>query len=271
MTKALLDTTVLADILLKKSDVSRKTSAALKRYSETQLPVYAIKEFKSGPLSRYVWLHNKFVTLSSYSKVIAAIQAESRTPRRYLTSTALEALAAAAETVGRMDRTKLEQYGDMGNLDSFLRDRNRLAIRTKISRAWKRRRKVASRTVYEMPCYREVEPILNKDGLLEIKPKKCESRDGCGLAPLLKKNPGQLEALQSVVRQQGDTPELKRRHKALRQMVRKPKAAVTEEMCTGLGDAVFVLLTPPETVILTTNLRDFEPLVNAVGKKVERP
>ncbi len=58
MTNAFVDTTVLTDATLKIGDVAKIAKIAIKRYGKTQLPVYAIKEFKAGPLKNFVWLHN---------------------------------------------------------------------------------------------------------------------------------------------------------------------------------------------------------------------
>jgi hypothetical protein len=38
-----------------------------------------------------------------------------------------------------------------------------------------------------------------------------------------------------------------------------------------LGDAVFALLAPHDFVILTTNLKDHEPLASALGKTAQLP
>ena len=46
---------------------------------------------------------------------------------------------------------------------------------------------------------------------------------------------------------------------------------MTERMCDDLGDAIFAFFAPPGSVILTTNMRDFEPLAGALGKSVEKP
>lgn len=59
MSKAFVDTTILADALLKPGEVEQLTKTALLRYTTTELPVYAIKEFKAGVLKNYIWFYNK--------------------------------------------------------------------------------------------------------------------------------------------------------------------------------------------------------------------
>jgi hypothetical protein len=73
--KAYVDTTVLTDALLKQGPQGAVARGALKTYSETILPVYAIREFKAGPLNYWVWLHNKLVLTKSVSKTLDAISA----------------------------------------------------------------------------------------------------------------------------------------------------------------------------------------------------
>ena len=99
-TKAFLDTTVLADVLLDKGKRGSDARAALAAFKETQLPVYAIKEFKAGPLRAYVWLHNKFVVEKSYEGALTAVEGMARTLQRNLTSSALEALVSIFKSIG---------------------------------------------------------------------------------------------------------------------------------------------------------------------------
>ena len=88
MKKAFVDTTILVDLLLKSGQQNARAKAALKQFDTAELPVYAIKELSAGPLQYFAWLHNKFVVLGSYAETIDALQRMSRSPKRYLTSTA---------------------------------------------------------------------------------------------------------------------------------------------------------------------------------------
>src|SRR5438552_3179011 len=100
MSKAFVDTTVFTDVALKTRPYNKSSADSLKRYSETELPTYAIKEFKAGPLSHYAWLHNKFATLKSFANTLDALHRMSMSPRKYRTATALEALRDAAKATG---------------------------------------------------------------------------------------------------------------------------------------------------------------------------
>src|SRR5208337_350174 len=96
MSKAFIDTTVLTDALIKTGEVRKSAIEAIRKFSVTELPVFAIKEFKAGPLKNFAWMHNKLVTVASFERALDALHRMSRTPRRYTTSTAIEALREAA-------------------------------------------------------------------------------------------------------------------------------------------------------------------------------
>ncbi|MDX6404787.1 MAG: hypothetical protein QOH70_2242 [Blastocatellia bacterium] len=269
MSKAFVDTTVFTDAIIKGPPYNKAARDSLKRYTETHLPTYAIKEFKAGPLSHHAWLHNKFATLKSFHKTLNALHGMAMSPRKYRTATALEALRDAAKATGTVSsKTLIAKYGARAGEDSVLSDKYRLAIRYRIFRAWKIRRTTTSRVVLPIPCYKEIAPYEER-GLIEITPTKCDVTE-CSLASALKNNPKDLEKLKDSIGSPTNQ-EQQRRYQALRQLIRKPKEAMTEKMCRALGDAVFVFFAPDDSVILTTNTKDHEPLARALGKTVETP
>ncbi len=269
MSKAFVDTTVFTDAVLKGPPYSTGALKALARFDETELPTYAIKEFKAGPLSHWVWLHNKFATLKSFSKVLGALHGMAMSPRKYRTATAIEALRDVAKSTGtRQTSALIARYGEKARLDSILSDKYRLAIRYRIFKSWKIRRSVTSSVVLPLPCYKEVAPFEDR-GLIEISPVGCETAECC-LAPALKQRSGDLQKLKNSTGT-GASREQQRRYQTLRQLIHKPKEPMTEKMCRELGDAIFVFFAPKDSVILTTNIKDHEPLATALGKVVELP
>src|SRR5437879_2347183 len=130
MSKAYVDTTVLTNVLLKRRwPAGREALGALKRYSATELPEYAVKEFKKGPLAVFVWLHNKLVTTRSVAHTVAAIRRVAPTPQRYRVSTALEALAEAMRAAGaETPKEFAEKYGVAARSDRVNCDEYRLAL-----------------------------------------------------------------------------------------------------------------------------------------------
>ena len=270
MTRAVIDTTVLTDILLNSGDASDEAKNALSQFDHTLLPVYAIKEFKAGPLSNFAWMHNKLVTLDSYEKSLFALQRMSLTPKRYTTATALQGLQNAAKSIGHQTTSDLQsKYGADATLDKILCDEFRLSIRYAIVNAWKKRRKITTDVIQTLTCYREVPPT-EKRGLLDLKPTGCTGESGCSMASTMKSKPDELKAMRNAI-VQSDKTENKRRAKVLRQLYRKPKSSISNKDCRYLGDAVFVFLAQPEDVILTTNINDHVLLADAVSKRALSP
>jgi hypothetical protein len=270
MNKAFIDTTILTDALIKSGEVKRLALDALKHFDVTELPVFAIKEFKAGPLKNFVWMHNKLVIVGSYEIALDVLHRMSRTPRRYTTSTAIEALREAAGSISKQTPLDLvRKYGEIASMDKILCDEFRLAIKTAIMKAWKRRRKVTTNVVLPLPCYRETSPY-EKRGLIELDPQKCAPQTECSLAPLLRAKLKELEKMRDAIKN-SEKLENQRRAKTLHEICRKPKTLVQEKDCQNLGDAIFVVFAPIDSIILTSNIADYKPLAEALGKVAKRP
>jgi hypothetical protein len=271
MSKAFLDTTILTDVLLKPgSPAAAEAGAAIARFDKTLLPAYAIKEFKAGPLTNFVWFHNKLV-LNSLTDALAALQRMSRSPHRYLTSTAIESLRVSVYKFSQERLSDLvAKYGPRATEGEVLRDQHRLAIKLAVMKAWKKRRRVTSEVVYPLACYKEIDPYEDR-GLLVLNPTKCPPNAECSMASQLKGSPESLAKLKVATDSQEVNPERHRRSRALRNLIRRPKDPLSDQACRDLGDAVFAFLAPADATILTTNLKDHRPLADALGKRVENP
>jgi hypothetical protein len=199
MDEAIIDTTVLTDILLNSGEAKDIALKAIKCYRKTFLPVYAIKEFKAGPLGNFVWFHNKFISTGSYEKAIDALQRMSRTPKRYTTSTALQALKEASGSIAKKTLGDLlKKYGETATHDKVLYDEFRLTLKSLISVAWKKRRKITTEVISPLSCYREVAPY-EKRGLIEIKPTSCDPENGCSMSSVLRSKPEELHKMREAI------------------------------------------------------------------------
>jgi hypothetical protein len=269
--KAYVDTTILTDVLLNSGDVAKAAETALSSFESTSLPVYAIKEFKAGPLGYFVYFHNKLVTLQSFQKAITALQRLSRTPQRNRLATSIQALEKGLSESFSKHTTKdmVDKYGANAQMDRVLYDELRSAINGIVKRAWRRRRKVTSEIVDPLDCYHEVGPSM-KRGLLELGPCDCPEDSGCYVSRLMQKAPDKLTKMRDRIVDSTKAENVKRA-KVLREMIRKPKTDITKNDCRNLGDAVFAFFAPEDSVILTTNIQDYQPLVDALGKTVQRP
>jgi len=271
MSKAFVDTTIIADRLLKPGEKQDKAKAALAGFSETILPVYAIREFRGGAFRYYIWAHNKLVEKESIADFIDAANAMGY--QAYLKSTAFEALAAGLRLISQLTNPEWKiKYGERANPDTVQLDNLRLQLRSLIHRAWKLRRKITSSVVDELPCFQET-GIEENRGMIsfENKVKSCGSNPDCAIAKLLLRQPTELEAVFKANENLPKSAEQKRRRKGLRHLNRTEDRPLPEDYCRGLGDAVFALTAPIDSVILTTNSGDHTALAGPLGKIVEVP
>ncbi len=270
MSKAFIDTTVLTDFLLKSGAVREAARRAIAGFSHTSIPVYAIKEFKAGPFRNFIWMHNKLASSKSYSVALDALHRMSRTPKKYTTSTAIEALRDASGSIGKKTSQEvLSKYGPNESLDQIYCDELRLVLKTVIFKAWSKRRAVTDEVVAPLLCYREVKPSERR-GLIEIGKTTCEKNEPCSILSYIRENLSSANLVKDSLKG-SDKLESQRRHKVLREVCRKSNYLLDEKECRYLGDAVFVLLAPDDSSILTTNISDFKTMADAVGKKVVTP
>lgn len=266
--KALIETTVLTNALLKPTSEGKVARAAIAKISETQLPLYAIKEFKAGPLRGYVWFYNKVVSSSSWEDAICAIPLIWRHHNKM--STALKALTDFESSISkRMPADLAMQYP--GQTEGEIR-RAEAAIwlRTLIFRAWRNRRKLTTRVVAPLSCYPETDPELKRNGQIDDTPVVCGVEDCC-LRPLFVRDLTKLDELLTACEQCPEKPETQKRRKALRRLYRFPTRDLNESDCRALGDAVFVIQCPKDAVVLTTNIADHHPLAHAIGVSALSP
>jgi hypothetical protein len=264
MANAFLDTTVLVNVLLKPSQDGKKNQLAVSAFAKAETPTYALKEMHLGALRAWVWFHNACKTEGTFSRVSDRLHGLSRSQQRNLHSSALEAMreATRANTVILRSRTPAQQDRDMA-------DMYRLSVKGLILRAWHRRRRVASVT-FPLTCYLEEGPFEDYGGMLRLG-NACPKVPGdCSLAAYMRSRLPEVAKLRdAILLLKSDRQEDQKRTRALKEFLRRPALPISETNCRHLGDAVFALLCPAGSVVLTTNLRDHVPLTTALGKKAE--
>lgn len=270
MRKAYVETTILTNALLKPASVKQAdANAALKRYDETLLPVYSIKEWKAGPLDHYAYVHDKLVQTRSLAYTFAAINSLNPYTEGRRKSTSAEAFEAAMmldKAQPNLDRSDTPR-------DEEMADRYRLALASLIIRSWRKRRRLTTRTIQDLECYTEAEPKIGKNGFFDLSPKECARDRSCCLWGELRMdtNRNLLRALRDAIPEASTRYEDKNRRKVLKQLINTPKIPLDREQCRWLGDAVFAFFCPQDAVILTTNVGDCQRLAKAIGKKAEKP
>ncbi len=264
MNKAFVETTILVECLLKVGDRHDAALARVKSYQTTLLPVYAIKEWKAGQLNVCAYVHNKLALTKSFSQTNQALA--KLFMRQRWQSTAFEVFAMAS-LVPIQGPTAAAENPDF---DTSAADRLRLALRSMIELGWRRRRKLTTQTVDDLDCYKEVKPVFTADGQIDLKPKMCDAESGCHIANRLRIRPDLLTLMRDAIPNTGRQEDARRRN-VLRKLVVHKNQPITRQECIALGDAVFAFCAPIDAEILTTNLRDLQPLAEALGKTAVKP
>jgi len=270
-TTALVDTTVITDCLLKGGERAARAGTAIKRYTTSLLPEYAIMEFRAGPLYAYIWLHNKFVQQKGLAATIAAIAATARGFKKNLTSTALEAFATVASAEAAKPSV-IAIEGTGAERDLIQAERYRLELKAIIFRAWRKRRRITTEVVHELACFPE-EDIPETKGLIDWGTRLgCSQYEPCAMQKIILSGyAADARRLLASDAMSKDKPENSRRRKALNDLLRHPDRPQSVNSCRSLGDAIFALLAPAGSAILTTNVQDHAPLAAVLGKVVETP
>jgi hypothetical protein len=259
--KAFVDTTILAEVLLKTGPTHDAAERALLRYTHTLLPVYAIKEWKRGQFAKYVYIHNQLKRTGSFSATNIALSRLFMRPRWQ--STAFEAVAVTTLRLPSAPTTPVPP-------DTELADRFRLAFKTLIYLSWDSRRSVTSETVMDLDCYVESGPRDQVNGEIDIHPRDCRGDQECCLAKKLRKDKDALLKLRNAIPPNGRQEDARRRE-ALKKLAVHQNSRFERRDCQALGDAYFALFAPMDADILTTNVKDHVPLAAALGKTAVAP
>jgi|LNFM01.1.fsa_nt_gb hypothetical protein len=263
--KAFLDTSILADVVLKGGPFHRNAKAAIAEYDQLLVPGYAVKEFKAGPLRAFRWLHDKVVTTGDWSLAIAAIGSVFK--QQNLARTAIEAVAAFESSM----TSQLQRDGEISPREAraLKAEEARLWLKRQIMRAWRKQARSPFTSTAPLDCYVVAAPVETPDGLIDIAPTRCTIGDCC-IARQLREEPTAARALEDTCAALAAKPEMQKRRNVLRK-IRRRSTAIDDRDCRYLGDAVFALQCPADAVVLTTNLVDHAPLTAALGKSAVAP
>lgn len=275
MRKALIDTTILVDALLKHRELADRAVGVVKSY-DSHLPVYAIKELKAGPLHTFVWLYNNLALNNSIPVAIRAIQSMRMKPNWM--STAQEALSYAMEAGNKTlnnyvsgKANLVSKYGDTAKADNVHVDATKIYLKKKIKQAWKKRRSLTNRVGFELPCFPETDYTEDSLGVIQDLPLGCTSGQECCLYKQMKADVVKVQKLETSI-SASPKPENKKRCAALKEVLKEHRTTnFPTKHCRNVGDAAFSFYCNDDEVILTTNIVDHEPLAKAVSRQVRHP
>jgi len=260
--RAFLDTTILADAILKDRATRHRTITVLKAFKRVEFPAFALKELRCGPLATYRLLHNYLAEERSFLRALSRVHALSRTPRRNSASTIIEAWQRAEEDLFA-DPRRGARPNDQERADEL-----RFHLQRLVLSADRRLEQLPGTPTFPLRCSVPSEIRVLPNGLLAQAAKPC-NHGSCELAEYFRDMDVELELLIRAIESQPDIPEHTKRLKALHRL--KADHRLDDPNCSALGDAVFVLLAPPNFVILTTNVKHHAILAEALGKVARAP
>ncbi len=267
--KAFLETTILADSLLKIGSDSDAAKKAVRSYESTFLPVYAIKEFKAGPLLNVSYLHSKLLECKSYDDVLVALARNIN--HKYQVATCLRLIADLRKRI--LEESKSEgldsRYRSLADADRVIYDRLVDETKLLVMKAWLRCETIADSIVDDLPCYVRAAPKVRRNGQYNLDPTTCKV--DCCLAADLRSRKMELTKLVSVIKAQPPKRENISRQRVLHELAVRPSLKLKNKDCKALGDAVFALYCPADGDVLTTNISDIRPLTDALGKTTCSP
>lgn len=273
MTEAFVETTVLTDYLLKRDGSEVAASATFRKYDPVSIPQFSWKEFKRGPLKNFVWTHNKLAETASFAATMVLLQRMSRSPHRYITSTAIQALHTAfLNKFGRTTLADLQRrYGSKANVDELHADLMRLELKRVIFSAWGNRNSLYGGPIQLLACYPDAD-LTQQRFHIDIEPRDCPKGPECCLKAALTGKKSALSIARQAIRNSGSQrTESVRRTKVLRRIEKHPTSIMDRDDCRSFGDAYFALFCPSGATIITTNLRDIEPMASALGIATDKP
>ena len=136
--------------------------------------------------------------------------------------------------------------------------------------SWEERKTLFGGPYHLLSCYSDAELHENK-ARLETEPHDCLAKSECCLKPMLIQSRNKVAKVRSALKDVEARPEVSHRQKVLRQLEKHPTNLMTRKECRRFGDAYFVLFCPTDAVIVTTNVRDIEPMASELGISVDRP
>jgi hypothetical protein len=270
VTGCFLDTTVLVNLCDSEKPDYPSTEAFVQGHQPAEVPDYAAREVLAGLVHNCCILYNTLRACRTHGEALLAILKMPPVAGRKR-ELALKELAARVEKIFTAD--------EVGSSEDHKREHLQdIAIR--IQTLWDGAKSPRNVTrIQPLHCFNGGELERGSAGefrgpndtfdCLAMNKNCAAAAYLCDDATMLSK---MITALDAVGGQLGDSE--KRETKSRRRILRDLKLkgpGLTKPQCRALGDAYFAAMCPEGSLIATTNLNDFEPLCNALGRQVRKP
>ncbi len=237
---------------------------------------YSKMEIKKGFIHYWVLLYNKAVTFKSYEDIEQFKSNLSSSPKRYYSGACNDASLDFWSNYSKNRPSDLaEKYGNIP-IGEILLDSFKTHLGTQIRLCFHRITKSVKKTYNPMQCFKDLrEPVL-ENGMFNNKPLKCyKSMNKCNIAQYIRDNKTFFEKILEKLEglEEKDT-ETAKRINSLKEILKIIKHNrpfsnhdQNQDLCWNCGDAIHAVISPDDSTLLTRNVRHFEPICEAIGKK----
>jgi hypothetical protein len=272
MINGFIETTVLTNLLLKLDGTENAARDLINKFDKIFVPQFSWKEFKRGPLSYYVWFHNKIASTDSFEQTLSALQRMSMSPRKYLTATAIQAIHTgfvslfSSVTIGDFNK----RYDANVSIATIMTKMYRLEMKRIIFNSWSIRNSFSGGMYHELSCYPDSE-LKENSNIIDQDPRDCPRGIKCCLLKDLIVRLKDVESVRNSIPSSSGKKELIDRRDLLRSLYVRPSSVIGPKECRKIGDAYFVIFCPQDFTIITTNIGDIKPMADALGIDIVKP
>jgi predicted nucleic acid-binding protein len=255
---AYLDTTILAELCLKKAPDALRIRAVLDEYGERQISAYVLKEFRGGVLNDLVFYYNRLAKAEGLAEIFDILgNLDQGGFRNYRHKIANQVTASLTRT-----------YPGEINFDRAL-DRLVDELSDLICDAWEEVQQIGT-VIESLACFDGQGPRYDDgSGLIEMPTCWGEPPDG-GCCVALRAR--QMEILATVIEalQHVSKREARRQIESLQAAQNEP-LSLSRHHCRAFGDFAVVLFAPDGADVLSTNRADFLALCRVLAKTYRNP
>jgi hypothetical protein len=255
---AYLDTTILAELCLKKAPDAPRIRAVLGEYGERQISAYVLKEFRGGVLNNLVSYCNRLMEADGFAEIFAILgKLEQAGFRSYRRKIAEQVTASITRTFPRDLPMHLALRRLVDELSDLICD------------AWDDARQMGT-LIESLICFDGQGPRYDEaSGRFEMPTCWGAPPDiGCCVALRAQKTNVLATAITSL--RHGGKREIRKQVESLEAAQSDP-VSVNRHHCRGFGDFAVVLFAPEGADVLSTNSADFPALCRVFGKPFRNP
>lgn len=269
MPPSFLDTTIVVD--LAGGNSASRSLAFVSANQPSHMAQYALRELLTGRVRNICDAHNVVLGAENIGDALLALAnlpaVEGRKKQAKLQDVA-QGLKAAFDVDPNGPRNSLKRQ--------LLQD-----LSSRAGRMWRNAQHLTGvTTVQQLSCFNATGKLARGQGGELRGPNNsfnCCKDERCAAAAYINDDPAALKKMidalhPSKLGEEAKTKnENNQRRKALKELQDKGPKEFHKRFCRALGDAYFAAMCPPGSVVVTTNLADFEPLCAALGKRVQKP